>query len=131
MTTGGQRPLRVVVVGPCASGKTTLVSRLTECGYDAHVVAQEHSSIKDLWQRTEPDVLIALDVSLEVVRQRRSPSWLEAVYERQHQRLAFAFKAADLVIDTGVNNLDAMFRLAENVLHKRSNNPQPDSSELR
>lgn len=101
-------PIRIAVVGPCASGKSTLVTRLKDHGHDAFAVAQEHSAVKHLWARTNPDVLIALDVSLDVVRERRSPDWLEAVYQRQHERLAQAYAAADLVIDTNQHDADAV-----------------------
>lgn len=111
-----RRSPRIVVVGPCASGKSTLVSRLIENGYDAYAVAQEHSGVRELWKRKDPDVLIALDVRLEVVRQRRSPEWLQAVYERQHQRLASAYEAADLVIDTAAHDADEVLALAEKLI---------------
>ncbi len=107
---------RIVVVGPCASGKSTLVARLREHGYDAHTVAQEHSAVRDLWKRKDPDALVALDVSLEEVRNRRSPDWLEAVYQRQHERLASAYAAADLIIDTAEHNEDAVLEIVESWL---------------
>ena len=113
MEPGERRRLRVVVVGPCASGKSTLVGRLKERGHDAHAVAQEHSAVRDLWNRKQPDVLIALDVSLEEVRKRRSPTWLQAVYERQHQRLASAYQQADLVVDTAAHDADAVQDIVE------------------
>ena len=97
---------RIVVVGPCASGKSTLVARLRDLGFEAHAIAQEHSAVRELWKRKSPDVLIALDVSLEVVRARRSPTWLEAVYERQHERLASAYAAAVMMIDTAEHDAD-------------------------
>lgn len=98
--------LRIVVVGPCASGKSTLVARLRILGFEAHAVAQEHSAVRELWKRKAPDVLVALDVSLDVVRARRSPDWLEAVYMRQHERLASAYADADLIIDTAEHDVD-------------------------
>jgi len=101
---------RIVVVGPCASGKTTLVDALKERGYDARVVAQEHSVIRDFWQRRDPDVVIALDLDLDVVRQRRSPTWSAQVYADQHERLKDAFEAADLMIDTGKHDFGAVLR---------------------
>lgn len=104
---------RIVVIGPCASGKSTLVARLKERGLDAYAVAQEHSSVEALWARKNPDVLIALDVSLETVRQRRSPDWLEAVYLRQHERLAEAYAAADLIIDTNQHDADGVEEIVQ------------------
>lgn len=90
---------RVVVVGPCASGKTTLVGGLRSLGYQAVVCGQEHSEISSLWRRSAPDVLIALDADLATIRRRRGHSWSAAIYERQRQRLAEAMAAADLVLD--------------------------------
>ncbi|MDQ3442703.1 MAG: ATP-binding protein [Chloroflexota bacterium] len=97
--TRGKGP-RVVVVGPCASGKTTLVENLKSVGVDARVSGQEHSAIRNLWQRLEPDVLIALDLELETLRERRYPTWSAGLYDVQHRRLEEAFEAADVTIDT-------------------------------
>lgn len=108
--------LTVVVVGPCAAGKTTLVDALKERGYDAFVVAQEHSIVRDLWKRRNPDVMIALDLGLDVVRQRRSPTWSSEVYAAQHDRLREAFSAADLLIDTGENDFNTALRMSLELL---------------
>ncbi len=113
----GQRSPKVAVVGPCASGKSTLVSRLRENGYDAHAIAQEHSAVRDLWKSRNPDLLIALDVSLEVVRERRSPNWLEAVYERQHKRLKSAYDAADLIIDTAEHDAEGVYGIVVDLIN--------------
>jgi dephospho-CoA kinase len=91
---------RVVVVGPCASGKTTLVATLRSHGYDASVAAQEHSAIPKLWQHMDPDVVIALIVNIDAVRERRDASWPDWLHDVQEERLANAQDAADLVIDT-------------------------------
>lgn len=91
---------RVVVVGPCASGKSTLVTALRAHGFDASVSAQEHSAVPRLWQRSDPDVLIALEVNIEAVRKRRNASWPGWLHDVQEGRLADAQDAADLVIDT-------------------------------
>lgn len=105
MQTNGRRLLRdhrrVVVVGPCASGKTTLAQALMHAGYDAKVCGQEHSGIPDLWRRMGGDVLIALDLDIATLRARRGDSWPADLLERQHQRLSSAYAAADLVIDSG------------------------------
>lgn len=91
---------RVVVIGPCASGKTTLTQRLQERGFDARACGQEHSEIRELWKHMEPDVLIGLWIDLETLRDRRSSgSWSGAIYARQQQRLASGYAQADLVID--------------------------------
>ena len=89
-----------MVVGPCASGKSTLVAALRERGYDARVSGQEHSEIATLWQRLRPDILIALEVDIEAVRARRGETWPEWLHDLQMTRLHSAFAAADLTIDT-------------------------------
>ena len=93
---------KIVVVGPCAAGKSTLVTALRALGYDAHVSGQEHSEIATLWQHSEPDVLIALDVDISAVRARRGDSWPEWLHDLQVRRLAAASRAANLAIDTTV-----------------------------
>lgn len=110
---------RVVVVGPCASGKTTLVAALRAHGYDASVTAQEHSAVPNLWQRTDPDILIALQASINAVRQRRDNSWPGWLHDLQEERLAGAQDAADLVIDTSDLEAHEVAQRAIQFLHQR------------
>ncbi len=97
---GVGRRVRVAVVGPCASGKTTLVGRLRAVGVEAKSIAQEHSGVSALYERTPADVLVYLDVSLGAVRARREVSWGPERLEAEARRLTRAREAADLVIDT-------------------------------
>ena len=93
--------LRIAVVGPCASGKSTLAAALRAAGYEARQPAQEHSYVPDMWRRlVDPDVLIYLDISYEALLARR-PHFGEREYlEREKARLAHARAHADLVVDT-------------------------------
>ena len=91
---------RVTIVGPCASGKSTLVARLRERGYDAQAVAQEHSGVAYLWQLSEPDLLIFLDVDLPTTAARRKREWPASLYETQQGRLAHAREHAHLYLDS-------------------------------
>lgn len=92
---------RISVVGPCASGKSTVVRALRMHGYDAHATSQEHSDVAKLWQRRDPALLIALQADLESVRlRRRNPRWSRAIWLAQQTRLADAFAHADYVTDT-------------------------------
>ena len=97
------RPLHIVIVGPCASGKTTLVRGLWARGYSgARVVAQEHSGVIDLWKmRGQPDVLIYLDAQLDTIaaRQRRT-DWTHDYLAEQLRRLSSAWTACDLYLPT-------------------------------
>ncbi|EAX46762.1 conserved hypothetical protein [Thermosinus carboxydivorans Nor1] len=92
--------MRVVVVGVCASGKTTLVNRLRSLGIEAYNVAQEHSGIKKLWQKKHPDILVMLDATLDTIRRRRSVPWGEERLAVQRERLRDARANADLFIPT-------------------------------
>ena len=92
---------RISVVGPCASGKSTVVRALRMHGYDAYATSQEHSAISRLWKQRNPALLIALQADLESVRlRRRNPRWSRAVWLEQQARLADAFAHADYVADT-------------------------------
>ena len=97
--------LIIGLVGPCASGKTTLQSDLEELGYRARHIAQEHSFVKDMWLRlTNPDVLIFLDVSYIVSQKRRKQDWLETDFQEQQRRLRHARQHANLLINTDTLN---------------------------
>jgi len=97
----------IKVVGMSASGKSTLVRRLRELGYDARPVSQEHSNVPDLWQQFDkpeydnPLWLIYLDTSLACQRTRRPDvSWSLKWWQTEQARLAHAREHADLRIDT-------------------------------
>ena len=95
------KPIKVGVVGPCASGKTTLTTSLKQQGFDARHIAQEHSYVPTMWQRlTNPDCLIYLHVSYPLTIQRRNLDWTEQEYNEQIFRLRVARDQADLFIDT-------------------------------
>ncbi len=113
---------KVVVVGPCASGKTTLVDRLRALGVDAWVSGQEHSAVRNLWRRLDPDVLIALELDLATLRSRRSPSWPQTIHDVQLERLREAFAGADVVINTAVLTEDEVVSKAVNVLERYRSN---------
>jgi len=97
--------MRISIVGPCGSGKTTLVARLRALGYDARECVQEHSYVPAMWQRIgRPDVLIYLDVALPCLRKRLPrPDWTEAILDEQVRRLSDARARCHLYLST--NNL--------------------------
>lgn len=94
--------MKVVVVGVCASGKTTLVNSLKEFGIDAYNVAQEHSVIQRLWKRKNPDIVVVLDATLPIIKQRREIYWGEEGLLAQHERLKDAKLHANLYIQTDI-----------------------------
>jgi hypothetical protein len=109
--------MRIKVVGPCASGKSTLVAGLRRLGYDAGSAAQDHSFVPDMWQRLHPpDLLIYLDVSLEAAQQRRraSPGWDQRYLDEQHERLRHARAHCDLYLPTdGLSKEQVVQRVVE------------------
>lgn len=111
---GGEAGPRLTIVGPCAAGKTTLVANLRMRGLEAHAVAQEHSGVSYLWQLSEPDLLIFLDVDLATTAIRRQREWPAALYETQQRRLAHARAHADLYLDGSALTAD---EVAEQVAH--------------
>lgn len=89
------------VVGPCGSGKSTLVAGLEGHGYACRHIAQEHSYVQTMWQIiTKPNVLIYLDSSFAVSTTRAKLNWLEKDYNEQLRRLAHARSHAILLIET-------------------------------
>jgi deoxyadenosine/deoxycytidine kinase len=98
-----QRQLHVVIVGPCASGKSTLIEGLHAQGFDkARVVAQEHSGVRDLWKlHGQPDCLIYLDARLETIaaRQHRS-DWTIEYLDELLDRLKNARSECDVYLPT-------------------------------
>lgn len=89
------------VVGPCSSGKSTLVTGLKKRGFNARNIAQEHSYVKNMWQRlTNPAILIFLDVSYPIAQKRRKLNWNTGEYEIQKNRLRHARQHADFYLQT-------------------------------
>ena len=97
-----QKQLRIALVGPCASGKSTLAPHLKAKGFVVRQPAQEHSFSPDMWQRlSKPDILIFLDVDYPHFQQRRPKNDGGADYHaEQHRRLAHAREHCDLYVDT-------------------------------
>ncbi|MCC6499842.1 MAG: hypothetical protein IT313_06205 [Anaerolineales bacterium] len=113
------KPL-IGIVGPCGSGKSTLMAGLEARGYRCRHIAQEHSYVQAMWQIiTKPDVLIYLHSSFETSTKRRKLDWQEKDYHEQLRRLAHAREHANIIIETDqltadevlANTLDFLARL--------------------
>lgn len=112
------RPL-IGIVGPCGSGKSTLVKNLEQRGYRCRHIAQEHSYVKHMWQViTNPDVLIFLQCSFENSTTRRKLNWLPSDYEEQQRRLSHAREHAHIIIETDPLNADEVLAQALDYLKK-------------
>jgi cytidylate kinase len=108
------------VVGPCGAGKSTLVVGLQQNGYRARAIVQEHSFVKDMWQRlTKPDILIFLQASCSVGGERRRMKWTDSEWEEQQRRLAHARDHADFRLDTDSLGIeDVLVRVLEFIKDK-------------
>jgi ABC-type cobalamin/Fe3+-siderophores transport system ATPase subunit len=92
----------VVVVGPCAAGKTTLVGGLRALGVEARAVAQEHSAVSRLYRQHARDgtVFVYLTADYRVLRARRPLSGGRPQYQAEWERLSDARAAAHLLVHT-------------------------------
>lgn len=107
------------IVGPCAAGKTTLVKKLRELGYNVRHIAQEHSYVPAMWKRiTNPHILIYLDVNYPNTLLRKKLDWTVQEYQEQLHRLAHARQHADLIIDTNSLTAEEVSRLAIEFIEK-------------
>ncbi len=97
----GSRSVIVGVVGPCGSGKSTLVAGLARHGIAGRHIAQEHSYVQYMWKRiVNPDLLIYLHAAFPTCTRRRRLNWNESDYTEQLHRLAHAREHADLLVET-------------------------------
>jgi hypothetical protein len=102
--------LKIGVVGACGTGKSELVARLNQHGYEAHHIAQEHSFVPTMWQQlANPDILVFLVVSYPETLRRKGFHWTKEEYLEQIRRLSHARSHADLVIDTDPLTPDKVF----------------------
>ena len=89
------------IVGPCSAGKSTLARGLTELGYAAKTIGQEHSYVPHMWQVIgRPDLLVYLDVSYDVAQGRRRLDWQPADLDEQRHRLRHAREHCHFYLDT-------------------------------
>ena len=95
------KPPVIGVVGPCGSGKSTLIAGLEKHGFTCRHIAQEHSYAQAMWQIiAKPDILIYLHASFETSTARRKLDWLEKDHTEQLRRLTHAREHASLLIET-------------------------------
>lgn len=111
----------IAVVGPCASGKSTLAGALRERGYNAREVAQEHSDVETMWQDiTRPDLLIYLDVSQETAGRRRAAEADAVWWYKLERRLRHARRHADVRIKTDDLSPEEVLNEAVSFLEQRA-----------
>ena len=95
------KSLLIGIVGPCGSGKSTLIFGLHQYGYICRHIAQEHSYVQAMWQIiTKPNLLIYLHASFQNCTARRKLNWNESDYTEQLRRLSHAQEHANIIINT-------------------------------
>ena len=93
--------LLIGVVGPCGSGKSTLIEGLEANGFGCRHIAQEHSYVQAMWQIiSKPNILIYLGASFPVSTARRQLNWQEKDHAEQLRRLIHAREHAHLIVNT-------------------------------
>lgn len=104
-----KRPL-IGVVGPCGSGKSTLIEGLERHGYTCRHIAQEHSYVLSMWRViSKPDILIYLGATFSTSTTRRKLNWRQTDYDEQLRRLAHARAHAHLIVETdGLTPLEVL-----------------------
>ena len=111
------KSLLIGVVGPCGSGKSTLIENLEKRGFTCRHIAQEHSYVQAMWQIiTKPNILIFLHASFPVSTARRKLNWREKDYDEQSRRLSHARQHAHIIIDTDDLTPDQVLQQALNYL---------------
>lgn len=120
----------IAIVGVCAAGKSTLARGLRELGYEAYSVPQEHSVVRRLYRKKNPDLLIVLDARWETTRQRRPDiGYGPERLEEQRERLKYARAECDLYLPTDglsvAEVLAAAVDLAESWRARHGTGPAP------
>ncbi len=121
---------KIGIVGPCAAGKSTLASALSERGYQAKQIVQEHSYVPQMWRIVgKPDFLIYLDASFATCNQRKKLDWTQTEYELELARLADAREYCDYYLQTdGLDGAQVLERaLNELRNHGLASSPPTDT----
>jgi guanylate kinase len=114
-----EKPLLIGIVGPCGSGKSTLMAGLEKHGYRCRHIAQEHSYVKHMWKTiTNPDILIFLQCSFHNSTSRRKLNWVLTDFEEQQRRLSHAYEHANIIIDTEGLTAEEVFARALTFIKK-------------
>ncbi|MHB1953252.1 MAG: hypothetical protein ACYCOU_05840 [Sulfobacillus sp.] len=90
----------VVLVGVCASGKTTASQGLANYGIVSRAVAQEHSMVAGLYRKGGLGLVVLLVASWATVHRRRHLAWEPEFYRTEWMRLQGARKDAHLILHT-------------------------------
>lgn len=118
----------LVVVGPCAAGKSTLVAGLLKVGIPARSVAQEHSRVRDLFTRQPAAGVIYLTATWPVIHARRPLSLGRVQYEEEVRRLQYVRSCADLVVHTDSLSPEGVLEIVRGWFRDRRMGSRPGAS---
>jgi broad-specificity NMP kinase len=109
--------ITIGVTGTCGSGKSELVTRLKERGYNVRHIAQEHSYAPRMWRQiSNPDLLIFLEVSYAVTLKRIRFKWTEEEYLEQLHRLRDAREHANIRINSDSHSPTEIYEKVINMI---------------
>lgn len=108
----------ILVVGTCASGKTTLATGLRQAGYNARAFALEHSHSPRVWRRRQPRWLVALCCTYDTLVARRGVLWPKARWLLQLEKIEDAWESADLRIVTDGLRPESLVHIAAEELER-------------
>jgi hypothetical protein len=111
--------MRIVIVGVCSTGKSTLEQGLRRLGYEAHSCVQEHAYVPDLWASAHPDLLVFLDASADTLSRRGETDLTENDLAGQRQRLEHARRHCDLYLRTDRLSADKVLRRVRRFVDRR------------
>jgi len=115
----GETDLRIVIVGPCGAGKSSLADGLAARSFHARQITQEHSYVPNMWQLlSKPDILIYLDASFESCDQRKRLDWSPKDHAEQNRRLAHARQHCDIYLLTDALTLEQILQSVLQSLHR-------------
>jgi deoxyadenosine/deoxycytidine kinase len=104
--------IKVVVGGPCGSGKSTLVEGLKKYGINARPVAQEHSNVPHMYLMSAPDFVILLDCSYHTITARKKVGWTREQIKDQLHKLRKMRKDCNLFIGTDNLSIEDVYNKA-------------------
>jgi hypothetical protein len=79
--------------------------------------------VHNLWQLSNPDVLVYLDATLPTIRRRRRAEWSQSMLDEEHRRLADARRHCHLYIPTDGLSPDDVVSIV--VTYLRDHPPTP------
>ena len=111
--------MRILIVGVCSSGKSSLEDGLKRLGFDARCCVQEHSYVPAMWRTAAPDLLVYLDAEPATLRRRGETSLDSAALAEQRAHLSDAREHCDLYVRTDRLSPEEVVRRVRRFIDRR------------